>query len=244
MVKSRPASSVRATRPKNQLLAALPPEVFSRIAPHLQTVPTYVKQVLQKQGAPIEFVYFLNGGVGSMTTVLEGGTMVEAATVGDEGMLGIEVFFQGDAISSGQTILQVPDTDAERMGARAFRDELALHGAFHDLIGRYARVTMAQMMQSTACNASHNVHERCARWLLQTYDRMHQQDFHLSHEFLGVMLGVRRQTVSIVAGTLQKAGLIRYSHGHVMVLNRKGLEDASCECYQVIRKHYATLTTA
>src|SRR5688572_22113723 len=138
----------------------------------------HLKQVLQKQGTPIEFVYFLNGGVGSMTTVLEGGTMVEAATVGDEGLLGIEAFFQADAISPGETILQVPDTNAERMGVRAFRDEVARHGAFHDLIGRYARVTMAQMMQSTACNAIHNVHERCARWLLQTHDRMYQQDFH------------------------------------------------------------------
>src|SRR5688572_7813087 len=115
MVKSRPPSSVLTARPKNRLLAALPSEVFSRIAPHLQTVPTHIRQVFQKQGAPIEFVYFLNGGVGSMTTVLRGGTMVEAATVGDEGVLGIEAFFQADAISPGETLLQVPDTNAERM---------------------------------------------------------------------------------------------------------------------------------
>ena len=96
----------------------------------------------------------------------------------------------------------------------------------------------AQLMQSTACNAIHNVEERCARWLLQTHDRMHRQDFQLSHEFLAVMLGVRRQSVGIVAGTLQKAGLIRYTRGRISVLNRAGLEDASCECYQVLRRQF------
>src|SRR5215203_4753216 len=209
-----------------------------RIAPHLQTVPTHTKQVFQKQGARIEYVYFLNGGVGSITTVLEAGTMVEAATVGDEGMLGLEAFFEDDAIAPGESMMQVPDTNAERMTVRAFRRELAEHGAFHHAVGRYARLTIAQLMQSTACNAIHNVEDRCARWLLQTHDRMQRRDFQLSHEFLAVMLGVRRQSVGIVAGTLQKAGLIRYTRGHISVLNRAGLEDASCECYHVLRRQF------
>jgi CRP-like cAMP-binding protein len=97
------------------------------------------------------------------------------------------------------------------------------------------------MMQSTACNALHQVQQRCARWLLMTHDRMHEQDFQLSHEFLAVMLGVQRPTVSVIAGTLQEAGLIRYVHGHVTVVNRKGLEAAACECYPIVRAHFDRL---
>ena len=108
-------------------------------------------------------------------------------------------------------------------------------------MGRYTQVVIAQMMQSTACNALHRVQQRCARWLLMTHDRMHKQDFHLSHEFLAVMLGVQRPTVSVIAGTLQKAGLISYTHGRVSVRNRKGLEAASCECYSIIRAHFDRL---
>jgi hypothetical protein len=98
-------------------------------------------------------------------------------------------------------------------------------------------------MQSTACNTLHQVHQRCARWLLSTHDRMHQQDFRLSHESLAVMLGVQRPTVSMVAGALQKAGLIRYTHGHVRVLDRRGLEAASCECYPAMRAQYDRLSS-
>src|SRR5439155_20409971 len=105
---------------------------------------------------------------------------------------------------------------------------LAKPGALRDLVGRYTQVVIAQMMQSTACNALHQVPQRAARWLLMTHDRMHEQDFHLSHEFLAVMLGVQRPTVSSVAATLQHAGLIQYTHGRVSVRDRKGLEAASC----------------
>ena len=123
--------------------------------------------------------------------------MVETATVGDEGFLGIEAFFGPNADRYRRNPMQVPDTNAERMAVAAFQEEIAQHGPFHDLIGQYAQQMTAQLMQSTACNATHNVEERCARWLLQTHDRMHGRDFHLSQEFLGIMLGVRRQSVGI-----------------------------------------------
>jgi CRP-like cAMP-binding protein len=207
----------------------------------LKTVPIRVKQVLQKTGDPVRFVYFLNGGVASITTTLSDGTAVEAATVGDEGMLGVEAFLTVDAIAPGETLIQVPDTDAEVMSVQDFRREIEKQGAFRDLIGRYTQVVIAQMMQTTACNALHDVQQRCARWLLMTHDRMHEEDFTLSHEFLAVMLGVQRPTVSGAAGTLQDAGLIRYTHGRVTVSNRRGLEAASCECYPIIRAHFDRL---
>jgi CRP-like cAMP-binding protein len=186
-------------------------------------------------------VYFPNGGVISITTVLQDGTSVEAATVGDEGMVGIEAFLREDPIAPGETLMQVPDTDGERISVEDFRRELGAHGALDSLIGRYTQVVIAQMMQTTACNALHDVSQRCARWLLMTHDRMHEQHFRLSHEFLAVMLGVKRQTVSVIAGALQQAGYISYVHGRVIVLDRPGLEAAACECYPLIRAHFQGL---
>jgi CRP-like cAMP-binding protein len=188
-------------------------------------------------------VYFPNGGVCSITTLLPDGTSVEAATVGDEGMLGLEAFFTDDPVAPGETLVQVPDTDALSLDVAVFRRELADRGALHHVMGRYAQVVIAQMMQTTACNALHPVPQRCARWLLMTHDRMHQQDFHLSHEFLAVMLGVHRPTVTVIARNLQDAGLITYRHGRVKVLDRQGLEAAACTCYPIIRAHFDRLRT-
>ncbi len=228
-------------RPNNRLLAALPAADFNRLLPHLTTVPIRAKQVLHKYREPLQAVYFMNGGVASITTMLPDGTMVEAATVGDEGMVGIEAFLNDHPVAPGEALLQVPDTNAVMLSVAHFREELARHGALHNLMGRYTEVVIAQMMQSTACNALHDVQQRCARWLLTTHDRMHEQDFNLSHEFLAMMLGARRPTVSVVASALQQAGLIRYSHGHVTVRDRKGLEAASCECYAIVRAHFDRL---
>ena len=156
-------------------------------------------------------------------------------------MLGVEAFLSAAAIAPGETLIQVPDTSAETMDVDDFRREVARPGLFRELVGRYTQVVIAQMMQSSACNALHQVPQRAARWLLMTHDRMHEQDFHLSHEFLAVMLGVQRPTVSSVAATLQHAGLIQYTHGRVSVRDRKGLEAASCECYSIIRAHFDRL---
>ena len=228
-------------RPKNHLLAGLPAKDFRRLAPHLKTVPIHTKQVLNTRGEPLRHVYFPNGGVVSITTALSDGTIMEVATVGDEGVVGIEAFLSANAVAPGTAMMQVPDTNAERIGVNDFRRELAHGGALWDLMGRYTQAFIAQMMQTTACNAMHPVQQRCARWLLMTHDRMHQQDFTLSHEFLAVMLGVHRPTVSKIAATLQRAGLIRYTHGRVTVRNRKGLEQASCECYAIIRAQFDRL---
>lgn len=228
-------------RPKNRLLAALPAADFQRLSPFLTKVPIRLKQVLHRSGEPIRTVYFLNGGMASITTVLADGTTVEAATVGDEGMLGVEAFLSANTVAPGETLIQVPDGDAEAISVDDFRRETQRQGAFHELVGRYTQVVIAQMMQSAACNALHHVQQRCARWLLMTHDRMHEQDFTLSHEFLAVMLGVQRPTVSVVAETLQHAGLIHYTHGRVTVTNRPGLEAAACECYPIIRAHFDSL---
>jgi CRP-like cAMP-binding protein len=243
MVRKSVSPRLLPSRPKNRLLRALPEMDFQRIVADLETIPVPARYVFHKHGKPISHVYFPNGGVASVTAVLSDGTMVETATVGDEGMIGIEAFFVKAPTAPGETMMQVPDTNVERLSVSAFRRELARQGALSELMGRYAQVSVAQMMQSTACNALHQIHERCCRWLLTTHDRIGRDDFHLSHEFLGVMLGVRRQSVTVVAGTLQAAGLIRYKHGNMTILNRKGLEAGSCECYALIRRRFDALPT-
>jgi len=134
-------------RPKNRLLAALPAADFSRLSPLLHIVAIHRKQLLHKKGEPFDAVYFLNGGVASITTALSDGTSVEAATIGNEGMLGIEAFLGPNPVAPGDTMIQVPNTNAERMNVGDFRREIAEQGALHDLLGRYTQVLIAQMMQ-------------------------------------------------------------------------------------------------
>jgi CRP-like cAMP-binding protein len=245
MPKKRRFSSVRQPptdgRPKNRLLALLSDEDFHHLRPDLETVPVRARQVFHKADERLRHVYFLNGGVCSMTTVLSNGGTVEAATIGDFGFVGIEAFLSDDAVSLSEAIMQVPDTDAERLSVGAFRRALVERPALRTLLGRYLQVLISQMMQTAACNVHHGVQQRCVRWLLMAHDRMHRKDFVLSHEFLAEMLGANRSTVSEVAGKLQVAGLIRYSHGRVSVVDRKGLEAASCECYAAIHSHFDRL---
>jgi CRP-like cAMP-binding protein len=227
--------------PRNQILAALPADDLRRVLPHLTTVPVRAGQVLHRSGESLRFVYFPNGGVASITTVLLDGTMLSAVTVGDEGVLGAEAMLSVDAAAPGDTLMQVPGTNAERMSVDAFRDAVREPGVFRDLVGRYLYVLIAQLVQTAACHAQHDAQQRCAHWLLMTHHRMHEQDFSLSHERLAVMLGMQRPTVSVVAARLQKLGLIRYTHGHVTVLDREGLEAAACECYPIVRAHFDRL---
>jgi CRP-like cAMP-binding protein len=128
---------------------------------------------------------------------------------------------------------------AQTMSARDFRTEVARPGAFRDAVSAYMIGAHGFIAASVACNALHTADERCARWLLMAHDRVGTDTFQLSHEFLAMMLGVRRPTATVVAGTLQSAGLIRYRRGRMEILNRQGLEDAACECYETVRQHFA-----
>jgi CRP-like cAMP-binding protein len=228
------------SRPKNKLLACLPRADFQRLRPHLKTVPISVKQIIHPRNEPVREVFFPNGGVASVTAVMRNGAMVEIATIGDEGLVGITAFF-GSGVMSGEAMMQVPDTNAEVMSVKVFKSELDRRGAFYECVQRYSQGLVALMMQSTACMALHPVQERCCRWLLMTHDRVRRDDFQLSHEFLAMMLGSTRPTVSAVAGALQRAGLIKYTHGHITILDRQSLEEASCECYVTVKEHFDRL---
>lgn len=194
-------------------------------------MPLKLKEHWHKPGEPVTSVYFPEGGFLSIVTVLEDGRMVEVATVGNEGMVGLAALAENAAAPSG-TMVQGEGTACYRMTAAAFRAEMDRRGAFFELLTRYAQAHMGVVMQSTACNAVHDVEQRLARWLLLAHDRMEGDEFPLTQEFVAMMLGVTRPTVTVVAGALQKAGLIHYHRGRVGILNRKGLESASCECYR------------
>ncbi len=166
-----------------------------------------------------------------MLTVLEDGRMVEIATVGREGMIGVSAILDGAPVTSAAMVQGATDT-CYRMKVDAFRQEIDRRGAFHELLGHYAQALFGFVAQSTACNAIHSVEQRLARWLLMAQDRMGSDEFPLTQEFVAMMLAASRPTVTVVAGTLQKAGLIKYRHGRVTIMDRENLEAASCECYR------------
>jgi CRP-like cAMP-binding protein len=227
-------------RPLNKLLAGLPAADFLRVRAHLKTVPTRAKQVFHRANETTTEVYFLNGGVASVTTAMKNGVMVEIATIGTEGVVGMAALFGGE-IPIVETMMQVPDTNAEVMPIAAFLAEMKREGAFAKAVRRYSQGLLMLMTQSTGCLALHAVQERCARWLLMAHDRVGRDQFRLSHEFLAMMLGSSRPTVSVIASTLQKAGLIKYVHGRITIVDRKNLEAAACECYATVRDHFERL---
>ncbi len=224
----------------NRLLAALPTADYKRIQKHLRMNTTAMGRTLQEHGTPVTNVYFPNGGVFSVTNQMRDGALVEVATVGSEGMLGIGVFL-GDRSGAGRTFQQVPDGPFPSMTVPRFVKESATPGPFHDILALYAQANLLQIMQGTACNALHDVKQRCCRWLLQTHDRVGSAEFLLKQDFLAIMLGVQRPTVTLVMGTLQDDGLITTKYGRIRVLKRKKLEQAACECYAVIRAHFRRL---
>lgn len=239
----RPPAPSGARR-QNRLLGRLPAADLARIQPQLKTTPLAVRDVLQHPEQPIRQVFFINSGVASITGALPSGEMIEVATVGDEGFVGVDAIFSDRAVGR-ETMLQVPAADghttADVMTAEDFRREYAAGGAFQQAVHVYMQGFMSVLMRATPCFGFHSVQERTARWLLLTHDRVHSDEFELSHEFLALMLGASRPTVTVAAGVLRTAGLIRYTHGRVTILDRPGLEAASCDCYAVLKADFDRL---
>jgi CRP-like cAMP-binding protein len=221
------------------LLAALPPDDYARLLPQLETIPLVFKQVLHKQGAPIERVFFPSGGMCSLMHTMADGRAVEVGTVGAEGAVNIGVLFGGFR-QPYEVVVQVPadGATAQSISIAHLQRALDARGALYDLMNRYAQAFMVMSTQSTACNGLHTVEERCARWLLMCHDRAGSDTFMLTHEFLAVMLGVRRATVTLVVGELQRAGLVQARRRGISVLSRGRLEAAACECYRVVRGYF------
>ena len=218
----------------NRWLASLPWDDYERLSPELAWQPLKARQVLHKHGEPVAEVYFPGRSVCSITNVMEDGRMVEVATVGREGLVGIEAVF-GASSASGEAFVQIPAEPAGVMSLETFHREMERRGAFHDRVTKYSQAFVSLLMQSAACNALHSAEQRCCRWLLMTHDRIEQDEFPLTHEFLAGMLGVRRPTVTLVMAELARTGIVSHVRGHVRIVDRKALEAASCECYRRLR---------
>lgn len=225
--------------PANRLLALLPPAEVKRIGPHLAPVELKFKQVIYKAQQTIEYVYFPTRGVGSAVSYVGDGTAIEVATVGDEGMFGLPALL-GEAESPNDLFIQIPGA-ALRMPAAALRRVSTAGGPIYQVLVKYLNAYLLQVSQAVACNGLHKVRQRCCRWLLMTHDRVHADALPLTHEFLAIMLGVRRAGVSEVLGDLQEAGLIRSGRGVITVLDRPGLEEQACLCYHVVANEYERL---
>jgi hypothetical protein len=223
----------------NRLLASLPADAFSAIEPHLKTVELKFADVLAKAGSPIRQVYFPYSGVISLVVELDVGMIIETAMVGREGALNAASALDGK-VSLNKGIVQCAGIAGtlEVNRLRRLANELE---PFRALLVRHEQVLFAQSQQSAACNASHSVEARMCRWLLYMRDLAGSDDLMLTQEFLAQMLSVRRPSVSIAAGPLQKAGLIKYSRGRIRVLNDKGLQKRACECYGTVKGHYQRL---
>ena len=220
----------------NRILSALLPDDYERLAPHLVETPLLFKQALVSPGRPIRDVCFVDSGVCSVMSVMRNGEVAEVGTVGNEGFTGMALFF-GETTQPGECMVQVPGT-GRLLPASVFRAEIARRGRLHALAGHYVHAAMLDVMQLAACNQLHSLQERACRWLLMTHDRVLTNEFQLTHEFLGLMLGARRASVTLVALELQRAGLIAYRRGRVTILDRKKLEAVSCECYPVARDNF------
>ena len=223
----------------NLILASLPKSALQAIVPDLQLRPLKVRQVLQPPDETVKEVVFPLDGVASMISLGDSGNSVEVATIGCEGMVGMPIFL-GGLKAAVEIFVQVPG-EGLHLSAEAFRQHLHRGPSLTQTLLRYTQALLTQVAQCSACNCYHPVEARCARWLLQTHDRVKGDEFPLTHDFLSLMLGVRRATVTETAGALQARGLISYHRGVITIVNRKGLEAAACDCYALISREYDRL---
>jgi CRP-like cAMP-binding protein len=224
------------SRVPNRLLAALPRANLQRLAPFLEPVSLKFGEVLHEPGARIRHVYFPYGGVISLLSVVSPGKAAEIGLVGNEGMVGASAAL-GIHVSEFRAVVQGDGTGVRMASSRLYQESMT-HGPWYRELFRFTQVLMNQAAQTAACNRFHQVEARLARWLLATRDRVHSPRFHLTHEFLSLMLGVQRAAITVAAIKLQNRGLITYTRGNIQLLDANGLEAVACECYGVVKRMY------
>jgi CRP-like cAMP-binding protein len=224
----------------NLLLDALDDDARASLLAKADQVPIEIGKVYYQEGDPLDTVYLPISGVLSITTRLGDDFHVEAATVGREGFIVAQAFL-GSKESGQENYMGQVRGEMIAMEQETFASAAARPGRLQDLAHGYVQALFAQVAYGVACNARHDVELRCARWLLQAHDRVDTDAFELRQEFLAMMLGVQRQTVTVAAGQLQRAGLIEYRRGHIVIEDREGLEAAACECYEKVRSEYSRL---
>lgn len=219
----------------NRLLKALPKNEYQKLLPKFERIELVFNENIYNPGDVISDVYFPESGIISLLSAVEANSTLEVGIIGNEGMLGIPVFL-GVKISNNRAVVQGAGS-ALKMAASDFLDECK-NPELLKILQRFTHSLIVQISQSAACNRFHEIEPRLARWLLMTGDRMHADEFQITQEFLSNMLGVRREAVSKAATRLQEQELISYSRGNLSILNRRGLENAACNCYKIIKQDY------
>lgn len=219
---------------ENRILAALPPLEYARLAPHLETVRLPQGKILYQAGSTIKYAYFLKSGMASLLSLTENGAACEVGMVGNEGVVGLPAMLRINN-SPYQVVIQLP-ASAARIKADILGAEFDRGRQLQDLLLRYMHTLLSQVSQSAACNRFHTMKARLCRWLLVSRDRAETDTLHLTHEFLSHMIGAPRTRVTMAASDLQRAKLIRYSRGKIHIIDRRGLESSSCECYRIMRE--------
>jgi CRP-like cAMP-binding protein len=225
----------------NAILAALPERELGPLRAQLQLIDAVVRDQVYQPGKPIADLVFPISAVFSLVGLADEDMLVEVATIGREGMVGLPVFL-GRPVSPHASFCQITGRAAV-LPADALGSALTGDGALHAMLNRFTQAIMVQMAQNVVCNGAHPVGQRAARWLLTTQDRVARDEFPLTQEFLGQMLGARRPTVSETASRLQSEGLIRYSRGNLTITSRPGLEAAACPCYGIVKAEFDALTS-
>ena len=230
------AARTPPTQTGNRLLDQLPQEELNRIKSSWEVVNMRQTQEIYRQDGPLSYVYFPRTGLYAVIVRMQDGRAVEAGTVGNEGLIGVTALLDLDF--SSMTVTTPVPGECLRMPIGAFRSAVTSNGLLGRVLRRYTAVALLNAHQTVACNAVHSAEERMCRWLLTNQDRVHSGQLAMTHEFLAQMLGVRRQTVTVIAGSLQEAGFITSRRGMVCIVNRKGLEASSCECYAISKSVY------
>lgn len=224
---------------QNFLLNALPTDEFERLQPSLELIKMKLGEVLYESGGKMPYVYFPTDCIVSMLYVMENGSSAEIAVVGKEGIVGVALFMGGGSMPN-RAVVQSAGY-AYRMRNQVFMQEFNRYAKLMHLLLRYTQALITQMAQTAVCNRHHSVDQQLCRWLLLSLDRLSTKELTMTQELIANMLGVRREGVTEAAGKLQQAGLIVYSRGHITVLDRPGLEDRVCECYQVVKSEFDRL---
>lgn len=231
--------SQEVKKPINQILAALPENEYQRLAPYLQLVSLPIEKVILNPNEPIKEVYFPQQAMISLVSIMLDGSTTEIGLVGNEGMVGLTAILGGLSTTS-RSVVQISGT-AVKLPVNILVQEFNRGEKLHKLLLLYTQAFLTQVSQSAACNRQHTIEERLARWLLSVQDCVLDNELPLTQEFIANMLGIRRSGVTVAAGILQQAGIIKYTRGKITILNQEALEATSCECYRLVQNEFIRL---
>ncbi len=224
---------------QNQILASLSEETYARLKPHLRLENMRLQKSLYRASEPITKAYFPVSALLSLISLLEDGTLTEIALVGNEGMMGLPIIW-GGGCTPNHAIVQFPG-DVWVLDAEVLTEEFNRHGELSRVLFLYMQAVFTQVAQNAMCNRQHTTEERLARWLLSVQDSVQKDELTLTHDFMAKMLGIRRSGITVSAGILQQAGMIRYTRGRLAILDRPRLEETACECYSLVQSEYHRL---